>query len=197
MKEKVILKSAHPEEYGDLEIVCRVISNDQIGAYLQTISDDKKHLAYKNGKVDARLGKVGEVVSTVLKVTIDGREYILSEEKTTVQERPQKDGTVMPDVVVKNISSTSNEEYVVKASNFAVMYYFDGEHYVPECEPRLLTEVPEDLIIITAWGAKAICLKGSFIVTYNANANDYNTLERGAYLQTYQEITDDHKLKLS
>lgn len=197
MKEKIILKSAHPEEYGDLELVCRVIPNEEIGAFLSTISPEKKHMAYKKGKVSARLGKVGEVIHTVLKTTIDGKEYILSEETATVKERPQEDGQLMPDVVITNTSSTSNEEYVVAASKFARMYYQDGEEYVPECEPRLLTEVPEDVIIITSWGAKAICLKGSFIVTYNAATNDYNTLERGAYLSTYERLSDDQKLKLS
>ncbi len=197
MTEKVILKSAHPEEYGDLEIECRIIPNEEIGAYLATISEDKKHVAYKKGKVSARLGKVGEVIHTVLKTTIEGREYILSEETATVSERPQEDGTLMPDVVVTNTSSTSNEEYVVKAAKFAKMYYKDGEEYVPEAEPRLLTEVPENLIIITSWGAKAVCLKGSFIVTYNASTNDYNTLERGAYLSTYAKVNDEQKLILS
>lgn len=30
MKEKIILKSAHPELYGDLEIECRVIENENV-----------------------------------------------------------------------------------------------------------------------------------------------------------------------
>ncbi len=197
MKEKVILKSTHPEEYGDLVIECRVIPNEEIGAYLATISDDKKQVAYKKGKVSARYGTPGEVVHTVLKTIVDGREYILSEETAPVAARPDEDGTLIPDVVVKNISSTSNEEYVVKASKFVKMYYQDGEEYVPECEPRLLTEVPEDVIIITSWGAKAICLKGSFIVTYNAEANDYNTLEQGAYKSTYVKVEDSPKITLS
>lgn len=197
MKEKVILKSAHPEEYGDLVIECRVIPNEEIGAYLSTISDDKKQIAYKKGKVKARYGTPGEVVHTILTTIINGREYILGEETATVSLRPDEEGTLIPDVIITNTSSTSNEEYVVKASKFVKMYYQDGEEYVPEYEPRLLTEVPEDVIIITSWGAKAICLKGSFIVTYNASNNDYNTLEKGAYQSTYAKVTDDHKFNLS
>ena len=197
MTERVILKSAHPEEYGDLEIECRVIPNAEIGAYLATISEDKKHVASKKGKVSARRGTPGEVVHTVLKTIVDGREYILSEETATVGVRPDEFGDIVSDIVVTNISSTSNEEYVVKAINFAQMYYQDGPFYVPESEPRVLTEVPENVIIITSWGAKAICLKGSFIVTYNAANNDYNTLERGAYLSTYVPVDDDPKLTLA
>ncbi len=197
MTEKVILKSAHPEEYGDLEIECRVIPNAEIGAYLATISEDKKHVACKKGKVSARRGTPGEVVHTVLKTIVDGREYILSEETATVGERPDEFGDIVADIVVTNISSTSNEEYVVKAIKFAQMYYQDGPFYVPEAEPRVLTEVPENVIIVTSWGAKAICLKGSFIVTYNAENNDYNTLERGAYLSTYVPVDDDPKLTLA
>lgn len=34
-------------------------------------------------------------------------------------------------------------------------------------------------------GSKAICLKGGYIVTYNAEENDYNTLEKGAFESTY------------
>ena len=52
----------------------------------------------------------------------------------------------------------------------------DLKSFTPIYDSRLLTQVDEDIIIITAWGP-AICLKGSYIVTYNANENDYNTLE--------------------
>ena len=38
---------------------------------------------------------------------------------------------------------------------------------------------------MTLWGSEAICLKGSYIVVYNASENDYNTLERGARESTY------------
>ena len=33
MKEKIILKSANPEEYEDLVVECRVIENDKIGVF--------------------------------------------------------------------------------------------------------------------------------------------------------------------
>lgn len=39
---------------------------------------------------------------------------------------------------------------------------------------------------MTAWGEQALCLKGSYIVTYNAIENDFNTLEKGALESTYE-----------
>lgn len=197
MKEKVVLKSARPEEYGDLVVECRVIPNEEIGTYLATIPEERKIVATKKKGVKARLGVPGETIHTVLTTVIDGKEYILSEESATVKEREQADGTMMSDIVVTNIHSTSNEEYVVKAAKFADTYYQDGEEYMPQSDPRLLTQVSENVIIITSWGAKAVCLAGGFIVTYDASKNDYNTLEAGAFASTYEVEQDTKKLKLS
>ena len=194
MKEKIVLKSTHPEEYPDLTVECRVIPNDKIGEYLDTISEDKKFYAYKKGNVKARVGKVGEKIKTTLKTIVDGKEYILSEEENTVKER---DGYA--DIVVTNVSSTSNEQYIVKNSKFIETYSPENDEIIgwtPVYDSRLLTQVDENLIIMTSWGAKAVCLAGSYIVTYNAEQNDYNTLEQGAFNSTYQkEDTYQKKLK--
>jgi len=191
MKEKIILKSTNPELYPDLEIECRVLQNNEIGAYLDTIPEERKFYASKHAKVRVRLGKKGELIKTVLKTTIDGREYILYEEEATVKERDyeQLTGgmTKKTDVVVTNIESTSNEEYVVRFDKFLNTYDI-GENpneYYPVQDWRLLSQVDENVIIVTAWGSKAICLKGGYIVTYNAEENDYNTLEKGAFESTY------------
>ena len=53
MKEKIVLKNAHPEEYPDLVIECRVIPNDKIGEYLESIPNNKKFYAYKSASVKA------------------------------------------------------------------------------------------------------------------------------------------------
>ena len=66
MKEKIILKSANPEEYGDLVVECRVIENDKIGEYLETIPAERKFVGYKYAPVVVRDGIEGEVVETVL-----------------------------------------------------------------------------------------------------------------------------------
>lgn len=199
MKERIILKSLHPEEYGDLEIECLVIPNDQIGAYLETISDDKKFYAHKSGQVLAQVGKVGETVKTTLKTIVDGKEYILSEEENVVKDR---DGKI--DIIVTNVSSTSNEQYVVKAAKFIDTYEMASEPtqnnpkclgWVPKYDSRLLTQIDENIIIITSWGAPVVCLKGSYIVTYNAEENDYNTLEQGAFESTYTVESQKQKRK--
>ncbi len=193
MKEKIILKSAHPELYGDLEIECRVIENDKIGKYLESIPEEKKFTAYKSGSVEARQGVVGEKVKTVLKTVIDGKKYILNEEENVVKER---DGGV--DIVVTNISSTSNEEYVVRRDKFLKTYEFPLENelgWIPVYDSRVLTEVDENVIIMTSWGAPTVCLKGSYIVTYNAEENDYNTLEKGAFESTYTKEEQKTKIK--
>ena len=196
MKEKVVLRSAHPEEYPDLEIECLVIPNEEIGAYLESIRGEAEEvLAYKSGSVMARMGEEGEKVDTVLTTVIDGKEYILGEESNTVKKRVCADGVERCDIVVTNTSSTSNERYVVKYDKFIQTYELDSTlshgcmmpayRYIPVPEERLLTRVGENVIIMTSWGAPAICLEGSFIVTYNADANDYNTLEQGAFNSTY------------
>ena len=191
MKEKIILKSANPEEYGDLELECRVIENDQIGEYLSTIPEERKSLSYKAGHVHARRGIPGEVITTTLYVTIDGKKYILTEETATVKER---DGEA--DWVITNTSSTSNEQYVVKHAKFTKTYELAGDaavtqygvEFVPAYDPRLLTKLDENVIIITSWGAKAVGLKGGNIVTYNALENDYNVLDEEAELYTYKKV---------
>ena len=197
MKEKIALKSTHPEEYPDLVVECRVISNDKIGEYLESIPEERKFYAHKNGLVSARIGVPGEIITTTLTTIVDGKEYILTEEDNIVKER-NVDGVTHPDVVVRNLDSISNEQYVVKHSKFCQTYvpYVLGTQvrqcscgksarYVPAADSRLLTQVDENLIIMTSWGAPAVCLAGSYIVTYNAEENDYNTIERGAFESTY------------
>ena len=143
MKEKIILKSANPAEYGDLEIECKVIQNEEIGTYLSTVSEEKRCVAYKSGHVHARKGIPGEVITTTIYVTVDGRKYILTEETTTVKER---DGQV--DWVVTNTSSTSNEQYVVKGAKMLSTYQMAAEpktneygiEFVPTNDPRVLAQ---------------------------------------------------------
>ena len=189
--KKIVLKSVHPEEYPDLVIECRVLKNEEIGGYLSTIPQEKKTKAYKSAIVTARRGTVGEEVKSVLTTVYEGRVYILGEEKGVVKER---DGEV--DIVVTNTNSTSNESYVVKAKKFASTYepVIGTSEYRPVREERELTEVPENVIITTAWGSEAVCLKGSFIVTYDAPTNDYNVIERGAKEATYTEVEQPKRL---
>ena len=209
MKEKIILKSSHPEEYPDLAVECKVIPNDKIGEYLETIPEEKKFYAYKTALVQARKGIVGEVIKTTLKTVVDGREYILAEEENTVRERTYKKQTTLrsgevveqeitePDVVVTNYHSTSNEEYVVKHEKFMKTYTYEYNHgfkFAPVKDTRLLSQVDENVIIMTSWGAPAVCLAGSYIVTYDALSNDYNTIEAGAFNSTY--VKEDQPKKI-
>ena len=183
----VVLKSVHPEEYPDKIVRCRVIQNANINEYVNSISDEEKMIATKTAPVEARLGQVGETIHTTLMTTYEGNEYILSEEDNTVGEREMADGTMAPDVVVTNVNSTSNEQYVVKANKFANMYELnDDGTFTPVPDPRELTRVSEDIVIMTAWGAPAVCLAGSYIVTYDAASNDFNTIEQGAFNSTYE-----------
>ena len=107
-----------------------------------------------------------------------------------------EDGTMCPDIVVTNVNSTSNEQYVVKANKFPNMYEanLDGT-FAPKPDPRELTRVSENLVIMTKWGSPAVCLAGSYIVTYDAADNDFNTIEKGAFDSTY-EIQNNNTMKL-
>ena len=207
MKEKIILKSTHPEQYGDLVVECRVIENDKIGEYLESIPEERKCQAYKTGKVLARKGIVGETVKTTLKTIVDGKEYILSEEEGTIKERTytklvngEETQITSPDFVITNISSTSNEEYINKAQQIENNYELidvTNEGYIlyPKYDSRVVTQIDENVIIITAWGSKAVCLQGSYIVTYNALENDYNVIEQGAFNSTYTQENGTVKTK--
>ena len=179
--KKVLLKSCNPSEYPDLEITCRVLENGEIAGYVSEIPEEKKCIGTKVGRVAARIGKEGEIVKPVLTTNIEGKEYVLSEEEGTVKVR---DGH--PDIVVTNLDSNSHESYIVKAAKFESTYTPNGDGtFTPVADPRVLTEVPEHVIITTAWGSEAISLRGSYIVTYNAEENDFNVLERGAKESTY------------
>ena len=46
---------------------------------------------------------------------------------------------------------------------------------------------------MTLWGEPALCLAGSYIVTYNADERDYNTVEKAAFESTYKPESDDFK----
>lgn len=185
MKERIILKSAHPEEYGDLVVECKRIENDKIGEYIESIPEERRFSAYKTAEVQARTGVVGEKINTTLYVKRDGKIYILSEESNEVKLRKCKDGVERADVVVTNINSTSNEEYIVRYDKFIETYEVGKYSITPHPEVRQFAQVSEDVIIMTAWGAPAVCLNGSYIVAYNADENDYNTVEQGAFDSTY------------
>ena len=197
MKEEyvdIVLKSVHPEHYPDKIVKCRVIQNEDIKAYVDSMADENKIIASKSAPVNARLGNIGETVHTSLVTNYEGKEYILSEEDNVVGEREMADGTMCPDFVVTNTNSTSNEEYIVKANKFADLYTpNDDGTFTPVPDPRELTKADEDVVIMTAWGAPAVCLAGSYIVTYDANENDFNTLEIGAFNSTYT-VTDARKI---
>ena len=196
MFKEIVLKSCNPEEYPDEVIVCRVIANEDIGAYVSAIPEEKRFRATKVAPVEARAGKVGEEVKTVLYTERNGRRYILSETTDTVGER-KVDGQMLPDVVVTNVNSTSNEQYIVKSDRFSPRLYAPNEDgtWTPQPDERLFYQVDEDIIIMTAWGAEAVCLRGSYIVEYNAEENDYNTVEKGAEKSTYKRTKAPQKTK--
>ena len=186
MEKKIVLKSCNLSKYPDLEIVCKVIENNQINDYLSTIPESEKFIAVKTAPVAIRVGKLGEVVHTELYTVVDGKKYLLQEESNTVCEREMPDGSKCNDIVVTNINSTSNENYVVKANKFFGMYTrLSNGLYAPVPEERQIVRVSENIIIKTAWGTEALCLKGSYIVIYNEKENDFNTLESGAGDSTY------------
>ena len=190
MKKKVILTSTNPSEYPDLVVECKVVKNSEISEYINSIPEERKFNAYKSTPVQARVGKLGEKVVSVLKTIVDGREYILTEETGTVKEEEIKTSHGVEKrvgFVVKNINSTSDEEYVVKPSTFARTYELDKETmtYIPVYDSRKFAQVDENIMFETAWGTWVICLKGSYIVTYDASTNDYNAVEKDAFRKTY------------
>ncbi len=94
---------------------------------------------------------------------------------------------MISDIVVTNVNSIFNEQYIVKTNKFSRMYELNDDGtftLVPDF--RKLTRVSEDIIIMTAWGAPTVCLDGSYIVTYDASSNDFNTIEQDVFNSTYE-----------
>lgn len=94
---------------------------------------------------------------------------------------------MVSDIVVTNVNSIFNEQYIVKTNKFSRMYELNDDGtftLVPDF--RKLTGVSEDIIIMTAWGAPTVCLDGSYIVTYDASSNDFNTIEQDVFNSTYE-----------
>ena len=194
---KVVLKSAHPEQYGDLEIECRELTREELTEYIANAPAQDKMVGTKTAVVEARKGVPGEEIVTKLTISYEGREYIMSEVKNAVREREISDGTVQPDIVVTNVNSTSNEQYIVKFEKFEKTYTPNADGtFTPVPDERPLTRVRENIAFDTSWGEKVICLAGSFIVTYNAETHDYNALEKGAFESTYS-VVETPSIKLS
>ena len=185
--QEVILKSPNPELYPDRIIKCRVIKRENIQDYIDSnIPEEDKCVGCKSEPVEARVGTVGEEVVTTLKTVYEGKEYILSETTNTVRETDMGDGTKRPDIIVTNTHSTSNEEYIVRANKFPKMYTANmDETFSPVPDPRAVAKLSEDVVIETSWGEMAVGLKGSYIVTYDAERQSYNTIEKGAFDSTY------------
>lgn len=183
---EVTLRSAHPELYPDRVVRCRVIKRDKIGEYIANIPEEDKCVGSKSQPVEARAGEVGEKVTTTLMTTYEGKEYIMSEVENEVRETEVEDGSKQPDIIVTNVHSTSNEQYIVRANKFSKMYTanVDGT-FTPVPEPRAVAKLSEDVVIETSWGDLAVGLKGSYIVTYDAKGKSYNTIEKGAFDSTY------------
>lgn len=202
MKENLKLTSTNPGEYPDLVVECRVIKNSDISDYIKSIPEERKFKAYKSAKVKARVGKLGEEIITEVRTEVDGREYILSEIKSTVKEEEFKTSNGIEKrvgFIVKNVDSTSSEEYIVKPSVFARTYILDEttNSYLPVYDSRQFAQVDENIKFETSWGDFVVCLKGSYIVTYNAEENDYNAVEKSAFEKTYtvEEPAIQKKLK--
>ncbi|MBR2833583.1 MAG: hypothetical protein IKE75_04060 [Bacilli bacterium] len=184
--QDVVLTSANPEQYPDRVVRCRVIKREDIGSYLETIPDEDKCIGCKSEPVEARVGQVGERVLTTLKTTYEGKDYILSEVTNEVKDTEMEDGTKQPDMIVTNTHSTSNEEYIVRANKFPKMYSANTDGtFTPTPDPREVARLSEDVVIETSWGEMAVGLKGSYIVTYDAERQSYNTIEQGAFESTY------------
>lgn len=194
MMKEIVLKSCRPEEYGDETVTCKLIRNADINAYLETIPEERIITATKVAPVEATPGHVGEIIHTVLLTEREGKMYILREEDTTVGER-DVEGDMIPDIVITNINSTSNERYVVKSNRFLDMYTQNEDGtWTPVPEERVMYQVDEDVIIETAWGSEAVCLRGSYIVVYNAEENDFNSVEQGAKRSTYADVSPKQKV---
>ncbi|MBR3199225.1 MAG: hypothetical protein IKG27_04345 [Bacilli bacterium] len=184
--QEKILKSTHPEQYPDLVVKCRVIKSDEVKDYVSSIPEEDKCTVYKSAPVMARPGIVGEEITTVLKVVYEGKEYILDESFNKVKEAEMPDGSKRPGVVVTNISSPSQEEYVVGGDKFEKLYTanMDGT-FSPVPDNRLAAKLSEDVIVVKSWGS-IIGLKGSYLV-------NGNPVEAEAFENTYSIVNDAHQ----
>ncbi len=154
MKQKVVLHSVNPKEYGDREIEVEVVD---LATQLDEITSPEVFKAVKVAKVQARPAKAGELVDTNPRVIYDGKVYTFSELKKQVTQQMQDAGAMV-------IINPDGEEYLNKTRE-----QFNGKYdkveggYVPKEGAKTFRKVTKDCAI-ELWGSLQVVSKGSVIL---------------------------------
>jgi len=143
--------------------------------FRQADAEGKVALYNKFGTVQARLAQEGEVVNTV----ING-----------VQETTNTASA--GDVVIKNIGSASQEEYIIDGGKFAKRYTTKGdlgENFI-DAEPvgstYAFTYQGEGFTFTAPWGEDMVVENGDAICAPSKDdLNDVYRIEAGAFVATY------------
>ena len=201
----VTLKSLDKAEYPDRVATCRIIPNDMLEEYLDSISDEDKFYAVNDRSLYTRTGIPGEIIKTTLVTELDGKKYIYQETERTVKERTKTIGhrdSKYIDTVVRNPYSVSQEEYIVNDVDLAINYRFCGFNMdtkefleISKRRLKLVITAPEDIIIETKDGDQLVCLKGDYIVIDNIDKNSYSVVSKIDFEATYIKSKTKQKRK--
>ena len=178
----VLLKSLDEDTYKDIIVSCEFLDKDALREYIKKSKD--VYIGKKVAPVKIRKGKKGEIVKTRLLTNYNDRNYILHEEENYVKLKKLESGELCCDYIAKNISSLSQEEYIIDPNFLKDMIKLDNNMYSYKDTPRKLIKADKNISFMTSFGEKAICLKDSYIVIYDDDV--FNTLEKTAADYTYE-----------
>ncbi len=130
----------------------------------------------KSGKINARAGRIGEVIVTVM---ANG----LQETKNTVA----ADENGIPGWVVTN---STGEQYIVKDAVFRSKYEkIDGtdDEFRPVWNPITAAQVDENICFVASWGETQNLVSGGYLV-FNKTFDDIYGVQQEEFNKTYDSI---------
>lgn len=175
--KKLTLLSVNKNDYPDLEIKCKIISN--ISTYVRQLIDNgqKIHYAQKTSSVIARAGIMGEEIDTRPRVTRQNKLYVIGETKSKVK--------VKGSMVVTN---PDGEQYIVEPDKFKNKYSTTSKKGVfkPIEAPIKYILINEDIVFTAPWGEEMYCTQGG--VLNITNLDDIYAIQNMPFNTTYTNI---------
>ena len=180
LTEKKVLHSVNPEQYPDIEVeftrynTATEILNE---ATSETVSGKK------TVSVKARLAKVGDVVDTNPRVSIDGKVYTFSEVKRTVTEEDVKNGSII-------VTNPDGEEYFMGQAKFESKYNIEkaNEDGSYTCKPKGNIASFKKVVgnvVVNQWGTDWFVTDGGYVAN---NPDDCYPITNEAFNKTYEVV---------
>ena len=177
---KLKLFSLNKEEYPDTEVDCIVV--EDMPTFMKEYVESKVELgvlpkvAQKTALISARVGHVGEVVDTRVRISKNGKMYVIGETLNKV--------TVEDSMIVKN---PDGEEYILKPEKFASRYEkTENGLYRPLSDPIKYIIMDKDIAFMAPWGEQMFAVSGAAINI--SSENEIYAIQNEAFKSTYMNI---------